>query len=457
MKLAVKKKSGDWAQGRFDTRKLQDPQVRQQVGVALRNRFQVLSEDESVEDMGIQCRDTLTGTCEQLLGYREVKREDWITDDTWKAIEERRAITHKYNRESDSTKKEELRQEYKQKNRAVKKKTKRGRKSYIDELASEAEVAAKQHNPKELYKITRQLAGRNRSTNRPVKSTHGNLLTKESQQMDRWREHFQELLNRPPPDVPPDISESTEDLQVNCGRISKKGIKRAIKKLKLGKAPGFDNIPPDILKADVSATTELLYGLLNKIWDTEEIPSEWKTGLLVKLPKKGNLSEYKNWREIMLLSIPSKVLCHIILYKIQGALDKQLGKEQAGFRKDKSCTDHIATLRIIAEQCNEWQSPPYINFVDFKKAFDSLDRVTLWKLLRYHGLPNKFVNIIRNMYDGFSGQVICKGKLSAGFSIKTGVCQGCLLSPLLFLKTTEHQDWHSVDAVYSAGGPGLYR
>ena len=266
-------------------------------------------------------------------------------------------------------------------------------------------------------------------------------------QNKRWREHFQELLNRPPPDVPPDISESTEDIQVNCGRISKEEIKRAIKKLKLGKAPGFDNIPPDILKADVSATAELLYGLLNKIWDTEEIPSEWKAGLLVKLPKKGNLSDYKNWRGIMLLSIPIKVLCRIILDRIQGALDKQLRKEQAGFRKDKSCTDHIATLRIIVEQCVEWQSPLYINFVDFEKAFDSLDRVTLWKLLRYYGLPNKFVNIIRSMYDRFSGQVICKGKLSAGLAIKTGVRQGCLLSPLLFLiaidlamrKTTEHQ------------------
>ena len=110
----------------------------------------------------------------------------------------------------------------------------------------------------------------------------------------------------------------------------------------------------------------------------------------------------------MLLSIPSKVLCRIILDRILGALDKQLRKEQAGFRKDKSCTDHIATLRIIVEHCVEWQSPLYTNFVDFEKAFDSLDRVTLWKLLSYYGLPNKFVNIIRNMYDGFSGQIICK-------------------------------------------------
>ena len=227
--------------------------------------------------------------------------------------------------------------------------------------------------------------------------------------MERWREHFQELLNRPPLDIPPDISESTEDLQLNCGRISKEEIKRAIKKLKLGKAPGL--IPPDVLKADVAATTELLYVRLNKIWDPEEIPTKWKIGLLVKFPKKGNLSECKNWRGNMLLSISSKVLCRVILDRIQGALGKQLRKEQAGFRKEKSCRDHIATLRIIVEQCAEWQRPLYINFVDFEKAFESLDRVSVWKLLRYYGLPNKFVIIIKDMYDGFFAQVICKGKL----------------------------------------------
>ena len=63
-------------------------------------------------------------------------------------------------------------------------------------------------------------------------------------------------------------------------------------------------------------------------------------------------------------------------------------KEQAGFRKDKSCTDHIVTLRIIVEQCIEWQNSLYMNIVDFDKAFDSIDRTVLWKLMRHYGLPN---------------------------------------------------------------------
>ena len=114
-----------------------------------------------------------------------------------------------------------------------------------------------------MYKITRQLAGKNKSTCRPVRDKQGILLTKESLQLQRWKEHFQEILNRPPPDSIPDIEETTEDLNINCGRISKEEIKRAIKKLKLDKTPGIDSIPSDDLKADIDATTEVLYSLLN--------------------------------------------------------------------------------------------------------------------------------------------------------------------------------------------------
>ena len=86
-----------------------------------------------------------------------------------------------------------------------------------------------------------------------------------------------------------------------------------------------------------------------------------------------------------------------------------------------TCTDDIGTLRIIVEQCIEWQSSLYINFVDFVKAFDSIDRTVLWKLLRHYGLPTKFITLIKNMYEGFIGHVIFNGQVSEGFHIGTGV------------------------------------
>ena len=159
----------------------------------------------------------------------------------------------------------QMQQEYQERNKTVKKKTKRDKKTYVEKLANEAEIAARQNNSRELYTISRQLAGKNKSTSRPIRDKQGNLLTKESLQLQRWKEYFQDILNRPPPDSIPDIEETNEDLNINCGRISKEEIKRAIKKLKLGKAPGIDNIPSDVLKADVGATIDVLYSVLNEI------------------------------------------------------------------------------------------------------------------------------------------------------------------------------------------------
>ena len=77
--------------------------------------------------------------------------------------------------------------------------------------------------------------------------------------------------------------------------------------------------------------------------------------------------------------------------------------------------------------------PHYVNFVDYEKAFDSVHRETAWKLLRHHGVPTKLLNIIENSYCGMTCRVIHDGQLTEQFQIKTGVRQGCLLSPFLFL------------------------
>ncbi|VDP52259.1 unnamed protein product [Schistosoma curassoni] len=116
----------------------------------------------------------------------------------------------------------------------------------------------------------------------------------------------------------------------------------------------------------------------------------------------------------------------------------QLQDQKAGFRKDRLFTDQIATLRIIVEQSIEWNSSLYIHFIDYEKAVDSVDRRTLWKLLRHYGVSEKIVNIIRNSYDGLQCKVVHGGQLTDAFQVRTGVRQGCLLSPFLFLLVV---DW----------------
>ena len=135
--------------------------------------------------------------------------------------------------------------------------------------------------------------------------------------------------------------------------------------MKTSKAPGPDSIPPEAIKADIETLTKMLYELFEQIWE-EDVPEQWKGGHLIKLPKKGNLKECQNHRR-MLLSAPGKVLNRIILDRLTTTLDAELRDQQAGFRKDRPCTDDIATLRIIVAQTLEWNSLLYINFVDFQK------------------------------------------------------------------------------------------
>lgn len=79
----------------------------------------------------------------------------------------------------------------------------------------------------------------------------------------------------------------------------------------------------------------------------------------------------------MLLSLPGKVLNRILLERMKAAVDPLLRDQQAGFRSNRSCTDQNATLCIIVEQSIKWNSPLYINFIDYEKAFDSVDRETI--------------------------------------------------------------------------------
>ena len=177
---------------------------------------------------------------------------------------------------------------------------------------------------------------------------------------------------------------------------------------------------------------ETLEKLCNTVWVHEEIPDEWKTGIIIPLPKKGDLSDCSNWRGITLLSLPSKVLCHVILKRIKSAVETTLREEQNGFRPARSCTDAIFSLRSIINKTVAAETPVFIHFVDFQKAFDSIHRETLWEIVKYYGIPQKCINVMMAIYDNSKCCVRLGGEKTKTFDIKTGVRQGCVLSPFLF-------------------------
>ena len=206
------------------------------------------------------------------------------------------------------------------------------------------------------------------------------------------------MLNRPPPESPQEILLARLDLPINTNPPTKKEIEEAIRQIKSNNAAGPDHILPEAIKADMTTSVDILHTLFTKIWKEEDIPGDWKKGILIKLPTKGDLGNCNNYRGITLLSIPGKVFNRIILNKLKDIVDPKLRDNQAGFRKNRSCVDEITTLRLIVEQSLEWNSSFYINFIDYEKAFDSVDRDMLWKIMRHYGIPEKIVNLVRSLY-----------------------------------------------------------
>ena len=146
--------------------------------------------------------------------------------------------------------------------------------------------------------------------------------------------------------------EEGDDLDINLGPISRSEVMEAINKTKNGKGPGPDNISPKFMKADTIFTENIMISLPQDAWENEEMPMKWKTGYIVKLLMKRDLSDRQNWRRMQLLSIPSKALTRLILERIRKAVDnKGTGRipgRQTFHGSDSDSPHHYRTVARMA-------------------------------------------------------------------------------------------------------------
>jgi len=300
----------------------------------------------------MQVRNIFDEASKTCLGMQKTKKKkEWITPDTWQVIEERHQLKKKINDSRSARLRERYMAVYTETNRHVKREIRTDKRAYMEELAKEAEEAAKKGEQRNVYKVTKLICGKyNGSRNAPIRDKQGQLLTTEKDQETRWVEHFKEVLNRPAPEEEPDIPEAEEDLCVGIGPPKKEEIIAAINSLKNHKAPGKDRLNAELFKADAVTTANILQPLFNTIWDRRKISDDWNEGIIIKIPKKGALSECSNWHGIILLSTPSKILAKVIMKHLSLAVDLKLHEEQAGFRRGKGCIAHIFMLRNIIEQ-----------------------------------------------------------------------------------------------------------
>ena len=350
---ARKKKS---VRVRFDVTKLNDLETRDQFKLVLQNRFeclQQLEEEPSLDDEWREIEKGYVEAREEVLRKAKSTKKEWISKETWEIIERRQVAKNAVNMAKTRNQKRVASESYQEMNREVKRCCKRGKRVYVESEAERAEEAGRRGDVKVLYEVTRRLSGRFQSTRKPVRNEAGVLLRTAEEEIQRWKEHFEGVFNHAEPLNPTEV-EPGNDLNIRAGSITRAEVRNAIKKLKNGKAAGCDNIPPKAIKGGGEVSEEVLLGFCNRIWNEEKVPEEWKKGTVIKLPKKADLNHCRNWCGIMLLNMASKVFCRVILERVKTALDKTLRDEQGWFRAGRSCTDQIATPRIIVEQSIEW-------------------------------------------------------------------------------------------------------
>ena len=194
-----------------------------------------------IEQEWSKIREIYSSTCEEVLGRAKRERKAWMSENTWRLVEERRVLEVKL--EAAKTRQQKLAAvgRYNEKNHEVERSCRRDKRRRIDEISREAEEAAEQRDMKRVNDTTRLPSGRKTVQSKTVKDKNGAVLTRTEDQLNRWKEHFQEVLNRPAPENPPDLTEGPL-LDIRTGQITVAEVKRSLKSLKNDKAPGCDNI-----------------------------------------------------------------------------------------------------------------------------------------------------------------------------------------------------------------------
>ena len=164
---------------------------------------------------------------------------------------------------------------------------------------------------------------------------------------------------------------------------------------------------------------------------------------LIPIPKKGHAKECSNYHTIVLISHTSKVMLKILQASPQQYVNQELPDVQVGFRKGRGTRDQIANIHWIIEKAREFQKNIYFCFIDYTKAFDSVDHNKLWKILKEMGIPDHLTCTLRNLYTGQEATVRTRHGKMDWFQIGKGVHQGWILSPCLLNLNAEYSRWNA--------------
>ncbi len=217
--------------------------------------------------------------------------------------------------------------------------------------------------------------------------------------------------------------------------VSVAGVMKLLKGLQPHKATGPDSIPSRLLKELHVELAPALAHLFQTSIDSGKVPDAWKRAHIVPVYKKGDKSAAANYRPVSLTPICSKVIEHIIHSSVMDHLDKEkiLSDTQHGFRRRRSCETQLTlTLHDFCKGLNDGRQIDMV-LLDFSKAFDKVPHQRLLLKLHYYGVRGSLHRWIGDFLHHRKQRVIVDGSQSAEGDVISGVPQGTVIGPLLFL------------------------
>ena len=332
--------------------------------------------------------------------------------------------------------------------RQADKAVRRDQQSWTNSLAAEAKEQLARGNLRGFAQVSQIMAGRQRRSKAPA-SMHD-----PSAQRTRYGErgveqalsaHFDEVLGgRAELTQAQRQAIEAEVLVFEALHVAGQGTESAgdeptlaevaesVKALRNHAAPGADLVDARQLKAGPEVM-EWLHRVVVAVWRSGRAPVEWKRALIVPLYKgKGARDQPGSYRGISLLSIPGKVYASILLHRVDKQVEGQLSEAQCGFRRGRSTVDAIYTLRALRASCGVYNTCLAVAYIDLTKAYDSINRWALWRVLRVYNVHPKLIALLEDLHTGTTAAVKLGGRVGDAFDVTAGVRQGCVIAPMLF-------------------------